>query len=194
MNTETKQLRPAISAEIIRALELAVRPLTLTDLFELCESAETKNDLARVLSYLKSEGKIKNGPEVQPNEPGGLSGKGARAVASYVIATDSPEPAIRQGKTGDIVAVMRGQADGFDRLDDAADSRGGDEFEWTPEVSDMRRMADEDLAFEHDLRTTRQIADESLIDIANALLGAHPAWLAAKRMHRAMTDFLGDYA
>jgi hypothetical protein len=40
---------------------------------------------------------------------------------------------------------------------------------------------------------TRQIADDSLIDIANALLAGNATWAAAKRMHSAVTTFASDY-
>ena len=89
----------------------------------------------------------------------------------------------------DIGAALRMRAaeedDGEACLDSAADSHNGDEFDWPHEC--------EDYTFERDLLTTRQIADDSLIDIANALLQGNATWAAAKRMHAAVTTFSEDY-
>ena len=92
VNLKTTSARATLSDEILSALARAVRPLTLSDLYEQCETAEDRPAIARVLTYLKSEGAIENGPDVAPGEPGGMEGKGARAVASYRLAPESAYP------------------------------------------------------------------------------------------------------
>lgn len=88
----------------------------------------------------------------------------------------------------DMVAVMKMRAaeddDGEACLDEAAESHNGDEWAMTQ---------CEDFSFERDLLTTRQIADDSLIDIANALLAGNATWAAAKRMHAAVAELSNDY-
>ena len=92
VNLKTTSARATLSDEILSALARAVRPLTLSDLYEQCETAEDRPAIARVLTYLKSENAIENGPDVAPGEPGGMEGKGARAVASYRLAPESAYP------------------------------------------------------------------------------------------------------
>lgn len=239
MNTETKTpTRPLIAAEITRALEAATRPLTLSDLYDMCESAETKEDLARVLSYLKSDGRIENGDEVQPGEPGGMSGKGARAVASYRLASavaieaqplgawadqadadltgtnigdagiqsfiaSRHEPAIRQGKSADVIEALRDAypdvAEAFDRLDDASDSRNGDEFSSGPLPPASAWREDEPRAFSPDpamlADMRRERCDAGMSEDRAALLihGAEELLIAIAR-ERLVGDRVWDLA
>lgn len=86
--------RAAIADEVIAILANAERPLTLADLYAACETVEYSKDLSAALSRMRSEGRIENGPEVQPGEPGGMTGKGARPVASYrlTLGSEHAEP------------------------------------------------------------------------------------------------------
>lgn len=103
-----------------------------------------------------------------------------------------------QGKSADIdlIAALKMSAaeedDAEACLDSIGESHNGDEFRIP--LSGHGELQDcEDYTFERDLLTTRQIADDSLIDIANALLSGNATWAAAKRMHAAVATLAGDY-
>ena len=153
MTPEKSPVRVEIERQILTALAESDRPMTLRELMPAVDAAEGPQQVARILGYMRNDGQVANGPDVQPGEPGGLSGKGARSVASYQLKGG---PAILQGKISDIdlIAALKmiaaedddGEAcldnrrtaalktaypevvETFDRLDDAADSHNGDEF------------------------------------------------------------------
>jgi hypothetical protein len=83
MSTEKSLVRVEIERQVIEALEAAGRPMTARELMSDVDAAEDTVALVRVLCHMRDAGQIKNGPEVQPGMPGGMTGKGARAVASY---------------------------------------------------------------------------------------------------------------
>jgi hypothetical protein len=202
MSNDKSPVRVEIERQILAALSGSDRPMTLRELVPIVDAAEDPQQIARILGYMRADGQIANGSDVQPDEPGGLSGKGARPVASYQISEGNPmtkpEPAILQGESADIdliAALKMSTAEDDDAeacLDSAGNSHNGDEFEMP--ISGLGELQNcEDYTFEHDLIMTRQIADDSLIDIASALLAGNATWAAAKRMHAAVTTFASDY-
>ena len=214
MSTEKSPVRIEIERQILAALSESDRPMTLRELAPIADAAEGPQQLARILGYMRRDGMIVNGPEVQPGEPGGLSGKGARVVASYwlsqfyltVMQQDiepmtNPEPAILQGKSADIdlIAALKMSAaeddDGEACLDAADASHNSDEFEWTPEMIAGLNTCADNFDFERDVLELREIAEQAALDAADALIrGSHlRAWEAVQRLHRAVTTFTSDY-
>jgi len=202
MMPEKSPVRVEIERQVAAALDAAGRPMTARELLPIVDAAEDAKALVRILSHMRSAGDIAHGPEVSPGEPGGMDGRGARPVASYCLpilpydhnrqATES----MNKPTDTDLVAALKMHAaedDGEACLDSIGESHNGDEFVMPP-LSGHGELQDcEDYTFEHDLITTRQIADDSLIDIANALLAGNATWAAAKRMHAAVTTFASDY-
>lgn len=183
--------------------------MTARELFAVIEPEDIQR-LHEALSAMRKAGEIENGPE-RTNSQGGRALKTWRMAecAEEILADSAP---MGSGKSADAVAALRMMAaeedDAEACLDEAGSSHNGDEFEWTPEMVDRRKrsaeamddewalrpITDEDMAFEADLLMARQIADQSLIDVAAALLAGHPVWAAAQRMHRAVTGLADDYA
>lgn len=184
MSVEKTPVRVEIERQIIAALSQSVRPMTLRELMPDVDAAEGPQQVARILGYMRNDGEIVNGPDVQPGEPGGLSGKGARAVA-YCLPRDGQ--AIESASTpidADLVAALKmsvaEEDDGEACLD--SDRRGYAEFS--------------DTAFERDVLELRQIAEHAAIDAADALIRGSTvrAWESVQRLHRAVVGFAEDYA
>jgi hypothetical protein len=125
MSTDKSPVRVEIERQILAALSGSDRPMTLRELVPIVDAAEGPQQIARILGYMRADGQIANGPDVQPDEPGGLSGKGARPVASYQLRR---EPAILQGKSADIdlIAALKMIA----AADDDGEVCMDDELEW----------------------------------------------------------------
>ena len=106
---------------------------------------------------------------------------------------------MHQGKTADLIALAKMSAaeddDAEACLDAAGESHGGDEFSMSGDFmrQEAARLDDEDMAFERDLLDAKSIADEALIDIADALLAGNSTWRAAKRMHRGIESLADSY-
>jgi hypothetical protein len=78
-------------------------------------------------------------------------------------------------------------------LDQSESSRNGDEFaaptlDWQAQITERNELDREILAL-------RDIADQSAIDIADALINnrKRAAWAAFQRLHRATVTFSEDY-
>jgi hypothetical protein len=222
MSNDKSPVRVEIERQILSALSESDRPMTLRELVPIVDAAEGPQQIARILGYMRADGQIANGPEVQPDEPGGLSGKGARPVASYwlnrAVSPDwlnkdramNSEPAILQGKSADIdlIAALKMSAaeddDGEACMDDVGESHNGDEFEmpisglgelqYDPDEAAFAECAD-NIAFERDVLELRQIAEHAALDVADALIRNSPvrAWEAMQRVHRAVVGFSEDY-
>ncbi|NCA72014.1 MAG: hypothetical protein EOM91_18435 [Sphingobacteriia bacterium] len=105
--------RSQIASEILAAIDEAGRPITLSEMYEASPSAEDRASVARVASYLKSTKAIEVAGEVQPGEPGGMTGKGARVVSAYRRV---PEAGVK--KTADSAWLEDAKAQ-FDRVNRA---------------------------------------------------------------------------
>ena len=204
MSAEAKShARPMIVAEILATLESASRPLTLGDLYARCGTVETKADLARVLTYLKSEGKIENGDDVQPGEPGGMAeGKGARAVASYRLVGEPVAAARREiadeerAKSEALRAAYPDVAETFDRVEALEDPSDIDPDHNPEDVAfrhEPARIADMrcDAGMSED-RAALLIhgAEELLISIARERLRGDPVWDLANAHYQALMEVL----
>jgi hypothetical protein len=121
MSTEKSLVRVEIERQVIEALEAAGRPMTARELMSDVDAAEDTVALVRVLCHMRDAGQIENGPEVQPGMPGGMTGKGARAVASYRLTplnlaadreADRSAPApITESETLALIAAIEADVD-----------------------------------------------------------------------------------
>jgi hypothetical protein len=186
MSNDKSPVRIEVERQILAALSESDRPMTLRELAPIADAAEGPQQLARILGYMRRDGMIVNGPEVHPGEPGGLSGKGARVVASYQLNEDcvmNSEPAILQGKSADIdlIAALKMSA-----AEDDAESSGHVEIQADDRVG---------IEFERDVLVLREIAEHAALDAADALIRNSPvrAWEAMLRVHRAVVGFSEDY-
>jgi hypothetical protein len=208
--------------EEIRSILADGSERTVRELNALIEP-ESVQKLHEALAYMRKSGEIQNGTDRPPGDPGGLSGKGARPIKTWRMTVEEdepadirrPEPAILQGKSGDIVAIMRGQAlreaypeviETFDKLDDAADSHNGDEFEmplsghgelqteWDPDVArslaDMRCSRCDPALSEDRAALLLHGAEELLIGIARERLRGDPVWDLAHAHYQALMEVL----
>ncbi len=170
--------RAAIADEVIAILANAERPLTLADLYAACETVEYSKDLSAALSRMRSEGRIENGPEVQPGMPGGMTGKGARAVASYRLTplnlaadreADRSAPApITESETLALIAAIEADVDV---------SAGA------PETLSGARLMDQ-------IMTLLEGHDELMMLYADQQLEGDPIWSLMKAQRTAMMTFL----
>jgi len=119
-STVKSPVREAIEAEVLAALRTSARPLTSHDFLIRCESAQDKAELARILYLMREAGTIEPGPEVAPGQPGGMTGKGARACVSYRLQVPDPAPP-------ETVESEPSETESA-QLDSAGESINGDEY------------------------------------------------------------------
>lgn len=202
--------REEIEREVFAALRAAARPLTLNDLFPLIDSADSKATLARILGHMREAGSLARGPDVEPGQPGGMTGKGARACTSYVLTYP--------------VAGGSAPGDAPEDLDTAAASTNGDEYAHPPMEApptfaqsaariraervyplEETPRAEADFAepdpfdptesdrWANDLLRLGELSDAALVEIADELLEGDRIWTAVRAMHRHAKQLAADW-
>jgi hypothetical protein len=190
--------RAQIAEEILAAVDAASRPITLAEMYDDCPSAEDRASVARVVSYLKSTGKIACAGEVQPGEPGGMSGKGARVVSAYQRVPEEPEKmtadsawlqnAAEQFRRVDMYSPIRAMTERellTEKLSRSEPIMRGTE-EWDPDAA--RSVPRQEGVDEDDLVTLIHGHEELMLAYANDQLEGDKVWALMRQQYQAMQE------
>jgi hypothetical protein len=83
----------ALRGEILSALRDRDQPLTARQLYAVSTMADDHRDVSSILKPMVDAGELVRAAPVPPGAPGGMPlGKGAKPVASYVLATEQDRP------------------------------------------------------------------------------------------------------
>ncbi|NCC28224.1 MAG: hypothetical protein EOM22_08790 [Gammaproteobacteria bacterium] len=200
--------RAQIASEILDAIDASDRPITLSEMYEASPSAEDRASVARVASYLKSTKAIEVAGEIQPGEPGGMAGKGARTVASYrrvpgnVERSDSAgelgffskttAAEIGQGTSADIIALGKMSA-----AEDDDEARFDDELEWARGANSRaaayqaEAAADSHGGDEFDENAIAILIhghEEMMLTYADGQLGGDKVWSLMRQQYQALQE------
>ncbi len=103
---EKSPARVAIEADVLAYLQGAARPCSADELYQVCDAADDKVTMARIIGHMREAGTIVRDADIAPGEPGGMPAKtkGSRAVASYRLPSAAEAAARVAGAALDAVA------------------------------------------------------------------------------------------